>query len=61
MSKDKILEGTSYTNDKTESANESRIFKSIGTKPAATKPEVLIKADEENRGFDDTFWENLLK
>lgn len=62
MSKDKILEGTSYTKEKAESFNESGIFRSAMPKadPMVNK-DVVITSTPAGDGFNPSFWEDLMK
>ena len=58
MDKDKILKNTSYVKEKVDSFNESGIFKASIKKEAPIKE---IKITENQNGFDDSFWKDLLK
>ncbi len=58
MSKDSILEKTTYTKEKKTDFNESGLFKSLGVEEEKVK-EVNVK--EETTGFDTDFWNNLMK
>jgi hypothetical protein len=59
MNKDDILTETSYSKEMADSFNESQIFKN-SLKNTQKKEEVVI-VQAENKGFDSTFWEDLLK
>jgi 5'-3' exonuclease len=61
MSKDAILEGTTYTKEKAESFNESSIFKSAMPKAEPKTDKGPIITDTTTEGFNDDFWKDLLK
>lgn len=62
MNKDKILSNTSYTKEKAESFNEASLFKAAMPKvDKNTNSEVIITSTSESKGFDDSFWSDLLK
>lgn len=54
--KDRILEKTTYTKEKKTEFNESGLFKPI----SASKTDVKV-VDNTDSGFDQGFWDNLLK
>jgi hypothetical protein len=62
MDKEKILVGTTYTKEKAESFNESSIFKAAMPKAnEKAKSDVVITSTPSDKGFDDSFWKDLLK
>lgn len=61
MNKDRILEGTTYTKEKSESFNESTIFKSTIPKVEKKDEKGPTITDNHNEGFNDDFWKDLLK
>jgi 5'-3' exonuclease len=58
MDKDSILAKTSYTKEKLDSFNESTIFRSAIKEESKPKD---VAIEESQKGFDDSFWKDLLK
>lgn len=58
MSKDSILQFTTYTKEKKTEFNESGLFKSLGVEDDKPKE---VKVTEDNTGFDSNFWNDLIK
>jgi 5'-3' exonuclease len=58
MTKDSILEFTTYTKEKKTEFNESGLFKSLGVEDDKPKN---VKVTEDNSGFDTNFWNDLIK
>lgn len=62
MDKDQILKGTTYTKEKAE-FNDATVFRSAMPKedPSVKGDVVITSTPKENKGFDDSFWKDLLK
>lgn len=60
MSKDKILEKTSWTSERKTEFNESNLFKTIEVSSTKQVKETTI-IKENTSSFDSNFWESLLK
>lgn len=59
--KDAILRGTTYSKEKTDSFNESGVFKAMKTEDIIKiNPEVVVTKTPAE-GFNDDFWSNLTK
>ena len=63
MDKDQILQSTTYEKEKSNSFNDSTIFKSAMPKsdPSVKSDVVITSTPEKSSGFDDSFWNDLLK
>jgi len=63
MDKDQILQSTTYEKEKSNSFNDSTIFKSAMPKsdPSVKSDVIITSTPEKSSGFDDSFWNDLLK
>ena len=62
MNKDLILEETTYTSENSNSFSDSSIFRSSmkSTNKTETPNDIIIKKQEDSKGFDDSFLQGLL-
>jgi hypothetical protein len=59
--KDAILRGTTYSKEKTDSFNESGVFKAMKTEDIIKMKSEVVVTKTPAEGFNDDFWSNLTK